>query len=122
VSAIDDRAIHNAIESSGYFQQGALIGESFKRLLNMDLETFSLIFVESDRPHCVRIESLADKDYDLGWEANRTALRAIRRGLDTNYWPGPKNRDGQGNTFNLSTSARERIERRIERLSQDLAA
>jgi hypothetical protein len=122
VIGVSDREIHNTMEERGYFMQGALVGESFEKVLGVEMGSFSFIFVESEKPHCVRIESLAAEDYDRGWKANRAALRKLKRCLDTNQWPGPVNRDGQGGTFNLSKTARERIDVRIARIEQELAA
>jgi hypothetical protein len=122
VSSVSDRFIHKAINERGYVQQAALTGDAFKALLGIELETYSFLFVEQDKPHCFRMESVAAEDYDRGWHANRIALRLIKRCLDRNEWPGPKNRDGDGNFFNLSKDARERMDQRIARLSQELEA
>lgn len=122
VSGISDKEIHSMIEGRGYFMQGALVGEAFQNVFGVEMQSFSFVFVESDIPHCVRVESLAAEDYDLGWKANRIALKRLRRCLDTQQWPGPRNRDGQGGHFPLSGYARERIGRRIEQLEKEIAA
>lgn len=121
-ASVSDSAVHKAIDGRGYCQQAALVGDAFKSLLKIDLETFSFLFVEQDAPHCVRLESVAAEDYDRGWHANRLALRLIRKCLDANEWPGPKNRDGDGNFFALSSNARERMDRQMERIEQELKA
>jgi hypothetical protein len=120
VSSVSDSFIHKSIDGRGYVQQAALTGDAFKELLGIDLETYSFLFVEQDKPHCFRMESVAAEDYDRGWHANRVALRLIKRCLDRNEWPGPKNRDGDGNFFNLSLNARERMDKRTARLTQEL--
>lgn len=122
VSSVSDQFISNALRDRGYVQQAALVGEAFKQLLGVDLETFAFIFVEQDRPHCVRMESVAAEDYDRGWHGNRAALRLIRKCLDTGHWPGPQNSSGDGNAFALSAFARERFDRQLARINEELAA
>jgi hypothetical protein len=122
VSSVSDLFISNALRDRGYVQQAALVGEAFKKLLGIDLETFAFVFVEQDRPHCVRMESVAGEDYDRGWHGNRAALRLIRKCLDTGEWPGPQNSSGDGNAFNLSQFARERFDRRLAQINEMVAA
>jgi hypothetical protein len=122
VSSVSDKFIANAMRDRGYVQQAAMVGEAFRVLLGIDLETFSFVFAEQDRPNCVRLESVHPEDYDRGWHANKAAARLIAKCLKENYWPGPENRDGDGNFFNLSTFARERMDRRIAQINEQVAA
>lgn len=122
VSSVSDRFIASAMRERGYVQQAALVGEAFERLLGIECETFSFLFVEQNRPHCVRNESVHAEDYDRGWKANQAAVRLIAKCLKDNYWPGPVNRDGDGNFFSLSTVAREAMDRRLEQINEQVAA
>lgn len=122
VGSVSDRFIANAMRDRGYVQQGALVGDAFKNLLGVDLETFSFVFTEQDRPHCVRLESIHPEDYDRGWHANRAALRLLAKCLKDNYWPGPENRNGDGNFFSLSKEAREKMDVRLAQINQWVAA
>lgn len=122
VGSVSDRFIANAMRDRGYVQQGALVGDAFKVLLGVDLETFSFVFTEQDRPHCVRLESIHPEDYDRGWHANRAALRLLAKCLKENYWPGPENRNGDGNFFSLSKDAREKMDVRLAQINQWVAA
>lgn len=122
VGSVSDRFIANAMRDRGYVQQGALVGDAFKVLLGVDLETFSFVFTEQDRPHCVRLESIHPEDYDRGWHANRAALRLLAKCMKDNYWPGPENRNGDGNFFSLSKDAREKMDVRLAQINQWVAA
>lgn len=122
VGSVSDKFIANAMRDRGYVQQAALVGDAFKKLLGIDLETFSFVFVEQDRPNCVRLESVHPEDYDRGWHANRAALRLIAKCLKENYWPGPENRNGDGNFFSLSQFAREQMDKRLAQINEQVAA
>lgn len=122
VSSVSDKFIANAMRDRGYVMQAAMVGEAFRALLGVDLETFSFVFVEQDRPNCVRLESVHPEDYDRGWQANRAAARLIAKCLKEDHWPGPENRDGDGNFFSLSTFAREQMDRRLAQINEQVAA
>jgi hypothetical protein len=122
VSSVSDKFIANAMRDRGYVQQAALVGDAFQELLGIELETFSFVFAEQDRPNCVRMESVHPEDYDRGWHANRAATRLIAKCLKENRWPGPENSAGDGNFFSLSSFAREQMDRRLARINEELAA
>ena len=66
-----------------------MIAEGCKALTGMALSSFTLVFVESKRPHCIDIVTLKDNDLALGHRANKVALHKFMRGLRTGEWPGP---------------------------------
>lgn len=122
VSSVSDKFIANAMRDRGYVMQAAMVGEAFRVLLGIELETFSFVFVEQERPHCVRLESVHPLDYDRGWQANRAAARLIAKCIKEDRWPGPENRDGDGNFFSLSTFAREQMDRRLAQINEQVSA
>lgn len=122
VSDVSDDGISKALGDRGYHQQGALIGEAFREVLGMEMEHFSLVYVEGKRPHSVRIDEPHPEEITQGFEENHAALRLFKRALDTGYWPGPKNPSGDGGYIRRSKWAREQSERRLKLIAQELAA
>lgn len=122
VSDVSDDGISKALGDRGYHQQGALIGEAFREVLGMEMEHFSLVYVEGKRPHSVRIDEPHPEEIAQGFEENHAALRLFKRALDTGYWPGPKNVSGDGGYIRRTKWAREQSERRLKLIAQELAA
>lgn len=81
--------IQNAMAKFGYHQQGALVREAAREVLGLSGATFTLIFVEKTRPHCVETVTPIDDELDRGEKQNRYALDVIARCLKSNQWPGP---------------------------------
>lgn len=122
VSDVSDDGISKALGDRGYHQQGALIGEAFREVLGMEMEHFSLVYVEGKRPHSVRIDEPHPEEITQGYEENHAALRLFKRALDNGYWPGPKNVSGDGGYIRRTKWAREQSERRLKLIAQELAA
>jgi len=119
VGEIGDDELQRNISNHGYHQQGAMIGEGLLQIFDLRMTDFSLVYAESTRPHCVRIERIIDEDIDLGAKANRAALRAFAWALKTGEWPGPKSATGDVGNIRLAPWARQRSEARIQRLMQE---
>jgi hypothetical protein len=86
---ITDDGIANSIGKYGYHMQAALVGMAYRALLSREMESFSLVFVESSRPHCCRVKTLKADDIELGEKMIRNALKQFVHGLTTNEWLGP---------------------------------
>lgn len=121
VSDVSDDGISRALGERGYHQQGALVAESFEKVLGMSMEHFSLVYVEGKRPHSVRIDEVHPDEIAAGYAENHAALRLFKRALDTGYWPGPKNEYGDGGTIRRLPFSRQRAERRLKIIEQELA-
>ncbi len=77
-----------------YDMQGELIRWGMKEVLGVDVESFTLIFVEKKRPYSVEAVSisaddLAEAGYDL-----RMALKTFKFCLETGNWFGPAGTQG----------------------------
>ena len=81
--------LQRTIADYGYQQQASLCGWLYKELTKRPMTSFSLVFVESKPPHCVRVVTLKDGDLARGHDQNQMALRMMRKCLDTGAWPGP---------------------------------
>ena len=98
----------NTVGSCAYHQQAAVIREASAQVLGLGMTSFSLVFVESKRPHCVRIVVLDPRDIDLGHRQNRRALDLIADCIKHKRWPGPG--DGHIVTIPLTEKYRESAE------------
>ncbi|WP_370677591.1 hypothetical protein [Pleomorphomonas sp. PLEO] len=119
---IGDDELQRNLSNHGYHQQGALVDEAFTKIFGLRMTDFSLVYAESTRPHCVRIERIIDEDIDLGHKANRAALRAFAWALKNNEWPGPKSPTGDVGNIRLAPWARTRAEARATRMLQEFPA
>lgn len=103
-------AISTSIDRFKYYQQAALGRDATRIVLDMAMETFTLLFVEKQVPWSTRDIRCDEQDLDRGARANRAAIRTFAKCLHDKRWPGP----GEGNEFNerigMSAAARERID------------
>jgi hypothetical protein len=105
-------------EEYGYYQQAALIREGMREVLNAQVSTFSLMWIEKKKPWSTRPMLVKDADMDLGDEANRTALDVLAHCLKTKTWPGPGRGPGRDliEYLGLSDAGRERVDANVQRL------
>ncbi len=97
----------------GYHQQGALVLEG-ARALDMHANSFSLVWVEKKRPHCVRVQTIDDEDLARGGRQNRVALRMFHECFVSRSWPGPGDDRDDAELVRLSDRMRERIDERLK--------
>jgi hypothetical protein len=100
----------STIAKFAYYQQGALIGEGCRRLLGQEMNSFSLVFVESKPPYATRVVQLDPDDLKRGHELNRQALARFWRCLRNQEWPGPGGVQHDAQSISLSQRARENLD------------
>jgi hypothetical protein len=88
-ASVSDDAIEKTIGDYGYHQQGALVQEGAEMLLGQADTSFHDIFVESERPHCVRPVTLKPEDLADGRKYNKAATKKFARCLQSGVWDGP---------------------------------
>lgn len=121
VAGVQYDDIERSIADRGYNCQGALGRWAFREVLGGEMESFSLVNVESRRPHCVATLQITDDALDLGERQLRAGLRLIKRGFDEGVWPGPGGRVSDARPVGLTTWAKTRIETRLALIEQELA-
>jgi hypothetical protein len=89
IRSVDWDQLRRNIFDFGYYQQGALSKWALKEVLDIDMQSFMLLFVEDKRPFSVRPVILKDIDLEIGTVANRAALDIMARCLKEDRWPGP---------------------------------
>lgn len=102
------------IRDFGYYQQVALGREATRQVFDMDMASFTYLFVEKQDPWCTRDVRVVEEDIDRGARMNRACIRIFAKCLKENHWPAP----GEGNEGNeriaLSGAAREAIDQRLK--------
>jgi hypothetical protein len=119
-ASVSDSAIDRAIGDYGYYVQGALIRMAFENVLGAAMNTFSLVFVESQPPHCVRVVTLKHEDLELGEMLARTALRLMAKCLERGEWPGPGGRQSDAVYAGITPWARQDADFRLQRMQAEL--
>lgn len=105
--------LQRSMRQLAYYRQAALIREGFRKVLDINISSFTLVFVEKVPPYNTRDVRPDDEDLDRGDRANRAAIRTFARCLKSGEWPGP----GHGNEGNerlpLSPQAREAMDTKL---------
>lgn len=105
--------VRKAIYDYGYYQQGGLI-RAAARELGIKSPTFTLVFVESERPWATRIVTPKDPDLDRGEKANRMALDAIAACIKAKRWPGPGGDREDAEDIEMSDHHQKKIDDRLK--------
>ena len=104
-------ALMSSIRSYGYHQQGGLIWEATEQLAQ-PFQSFTLMFIESERPFCARTVPLTDDDLARGRMQNRVMMRKIAGAIESGHWPGPG--EGDLRPLPLASDERARIDERLK--------
>lgn len=94
----------------GYIQQGALIAEGWRKIFGREINSFTLVFLEHQYPHDIRIMEIEKEDLARGHELNRLALARLWRSLKNQEWPGRAGVQHDAQSLGLSDRERERID------------
>lgn len=109
-----------AIGEFNYQMQAALVIEG-ALALDVEAESFTLVWVEKNPPYCVRAQQLRDEDISRGARQNRVALRTFADCLASGVWPGPGDDRADAEYVDLSDWRRKQIDERL-RLQMSEAA
>jgi PDDEXK-like domain of unknown function (DUF3799) len=104
------------ITDYAYHQQAAMIMEGSRQCAGVELSTYTLVFVEKKRPHCVRPVPLEMDDILLGHAQNRIALDLIANCIKDKHWPGPG--DSTITSIGLTTPYRTAAKRDVDEVRQ----
>lgn len=104
--------LQRSLGNYGYHQQGALVLEG-ARALDMEVNSFSLVWVEKKRPYCTGVSTLIDEDLLRGAKMNRASLKTFHTCLVNKAWPGPRDERDDAEYLGLSDRMREWIDERL---------
>ena len=71
----------------GYWIQGALCRMALKEVLGIEMQDFTLLFVEDKRPHSIAPLIVKTPDLDLGAHCIRAGLDTMATCLKSGHWP-----------------------------------
>ena len=94
----------------GYIQQGALVAEGWRQIFGREINSFTLVFIEHEYPHDIRVMEIEKEDLKRGHDLNRLALNMIWRGLKNQEWPGRAGVQHDAQSLGLSDRERERVD------------
>ena len=130
VASVKSDDLARMIGDYGYHRQGATVLEAAAHTFKLPLKfagpgegglSFTLVFVETKRPHCVEIVTLKPIDLQRGMEENHAALRLLKRCLDTNDWPGPSGRQQDARYIGVPSWQAQKDERRMLAINAQLS-
>ncbi|MDO9471927.1 MAG: PD-(D/E)XK nuclease-like domain-containing protein [Caulobacter sp.] len=112
--SVSDHALQRTIADFHYQMQGALVGEASRTVLGVEMQSFTLVFVEKAPPHCVRVITLSDEDLRRGAQQVRAAADIFARCVATGRWHGPGGDQTDAATLPIDTFKAKRIDERLE--------
>lgn len=118
--ATDD--LRRTLGAYGYNVQGALVGMAFRAVLQRQMQTFSLVFVETKPPHCVRVVTIKPDDLDRGERIIQAAVAQFAECVATGEWPGPGGTQQDAEYLDLPEYARRSVDDRLAVLDMEQAA
>ena len=82
--------LQRTIRSYGYFMQAGLTAMVVQAVLGQPLNSYTLVFAESEEPHCIEIVTLKENDIARGIQACEIALSRFLKCWKEKRWPGPR--------------------------------
>jgi hypothetical protein len=116
---ITDAGIEKAISDHDLHVQAALVGMGLRALTGREMESFSLVFVEKAKPHCVRVRELTGADLALGEQQIRAVLPIFAKAVETGVWHGPGGGQVDAQYAEVTPWRRKAIERRLQVLASE---
>jgi hypothetical protein len=113
---VSREAIRRSLKDYAYHQQGALTGTAMKNVLDIEMTSFSLVYVESVEPYSVYVAAVPPEDIIRGRMCNEVATRMFADALETGQWFGPAGDQRDAEYIGLSEFERRRIDERLEEL------
>jgi PDDEXK-like domain of unknown function (DUF3799) len=114
------RDMQRAIIDHGYHQQAAMVMEG-ARALGIEATSFTLLFVESNPPYCVRAVTLKDEDIARGQALNELACDIFWQCYQSGHWPGPGDDRPDAEYIDLPDWYRKSVDDRIKYQLREMA-
>jgi hypothetical protein len=111
--SVDDDSIQRSITNFGYNVQAAVAVEGVKQIMNINVESFTLVFVEKTAPYSVRIVTIPVEDIERGISQMQWATWEFAKALKTGHWPGPGGGATDAEFVGMSQWARTMIDNRL---------
>jgi hypothetical protein len=118
--ATDD--LRRTLAAYGYHAQGALVGMAFREVLQREMQTFSLVFVEKGPPYCVRVVTVKPDDLERGEKQIRAAASQFASCCASGHWPGPGGDQADAEYLDIPEWSRKSIDDRLTLFELENAA
>jgi len=109
--ATDD--LRRTLGAYGYHAQGALVGMAFRAVLGRAMQSFSLVFVETKPPHCVRVVIVKPEDLERGEKQISGAAEQFAECVASGVWPGPGGVQADAEYLDIPEWSRKSIDDRL---------
>lgn len=103
-----------------YDVQAALTKWAAREVLGIEMESFSLVFVETKPPHCVDVLTLAKEDIQTAEQDLRTAVRTFAWCAEHDNWFGPAGTQSDARYVHVSEFAKKNAEFRRDFLKREI--
>lgn len=103
-----------SIREFGYCVQAGMVSLLCRHLYKKPLNSFSLVFAESEPPNCVRVVTLKPADIELGEKQCLAGVAAFAQCWHNNHWPGPGGDQTDAAYIEIGDAERERIADRLK--------
>lgn len=113
--------LDNSASKLRYDMQAALVKWGLKAVLDIDMASFSLVFVLKKRPHCVDVLTFHNEDIEQAEKDLRVALRTFAHCVKTGDWFGPSGSQHDARYLAFSQRIRENAEFRRDFLTREIA-
>lgn len=115
---VSAEALQKAIKSFGYHMQGGLVGMAAETVLNVEMKSFTLVFVEKTAPFCVETVTIDPEDILRGRFQVQAMMRRFASCLANDNWPGPGGEQSDAKIIGLRDFDRKSIDAQLELLKQ----
>lgn len=114
--------LRRTLGAYGYHAQGALVGMAFREVLQREMQSFSLVFVEKTPPYCVRVVTVKPDDLERGEKQIRAAAATFAECCATGRWPGPGGDQQDAEWLDIPEWSRKSIDDRLTLIEMEQAA
>lgn len=114
--SVTPAAIQRTIKAFQYHMQGGLVGMGAEAVLDVEMKSFTLVFVEKTEPHCVEMHTIPAEDILRGRLQCEAMMRVFADCVANDRWPGPGGGADDATELGLDEYERKRIDARLEDL------
>jgi hypothetical protein len=106
--------LRRTLGAYGYHAQGALVGVGFREVLQREMRTFTLVFVEKAAPFCVRVITIKPDDLARGEKQIMAAAAVFAESVASGQWPGPGGFQADAEYLDLPEWGRKQIDDQLQ--------
>lgn len=111
--SVERESLARSIAGFGYPMQGALVGMASREVLGREMQTFTLVFVETKPPHCVRVVTIKPEDIERAERQVSICAQQFAECVAAGAWPGPGGSQADAEYLDLPEYSRRSIDDRL---------